>query len=187
MKSALIVIDVQESFTRRPYFSAADVPAYLAAQNRLIEGFEAQGLPIVRVFHVSPGGDAGDAFALASGLVKPLEGLRPFTAAHEVHKTRHSALVGTGLDVWLVEQGIRRLIVSGIRTEQCCETTARHASDLGWQVLFVPQATLTWDLPQGDGNVLSAADIRSRTTAVLQGRFAQILSVQEALQHAQAD
>lgn len=187
MKSALIVIDVQESFTRRPYFSAADVPAYLAAQNRLIEGFEAQGLPIVRVFHVSPGGDAGDAFALASGLVKPLEGLRPFTAAHEVHKTRHSALVGTGLDVWLVEQGIRRLIVSGIRTEQCCETTARHASDLGWQVLFVPQATLTWDLPQGDGNVLSAADIRSRTTAVLQGRFAQVLSVQEALQHAQAD
>ena len=112
MKSALIVIDVQESFTRRPYFSAADVPAYLAAQNRLIEGFEAQGLPIVRVFHVSPGGDAGDAFALASGLVKPLEGLRPFTAAHEVHKTRHSALVGTGLDVWLTQQGIGQIVIS---------------------------------------------------------------------------
>ena len=143
MKSALIVIDVQESFTRRPYFSAADVPAYLAAQNRLIEGFEAQGLPIVRVFHVSPGGDAGDAFALASGLVKPLEGLRPFTAAHEVHKTRHSALVGTGLDVWLTQQGIGQIVISGIRTEQCCETTTRHASDLGWQVVFVPEATLT--------------------------------------------
>ena len=187
MSSALLVIDVQESFTRRPNFRAAGVADFLVAQNELITGALGLRIPVVRVLHQSPGGDASDPFCAASGLVRPMDGLCDFAAALTVHKTRHSALVGTGLDVWLVEQGIRRLIVSGIRTEQCCETTARHASDLGWQVLFVPQATLTWDLPQGDGNVLSAADIRSRTTAVLQGRFAQVLSVQEALQHAQAD
>lgn len=186
MKSALIVIDVQESFTRRPYFSAADVPAYLTAQNRLIEGFEAQGLPIVRVFHVSPGGDAGDAFALASGLVKPLEGLRPFTAAHEVHKTRHSALVGTGLDVWLTQQGIGQIVISGIRTEQCCETTTRHASDLGWQVVFVPEATLTFDMALPDGSPFRAADIRARTASVLQGRFARVMGVDDTLAHVRA-
>ena len=187
MSSALLVIDVQESFTRRPNFRAAGVADFLVAQNELIAGALGLRIPVVRVLHQSPGGDASDPFCAASGLVRPMEGLCDFAASLTVHKTRHSALVGTGLDVWLVERGIRRLIVSGIRTEQCCETTARHASDLGWQVLFVPQATLTWDLPQGDGNVLSAADIRSRTTAVLQGRFAQVLSVQEALQHAQAD
>ena len=186
MKSALIVIDVQESFTRRPYFSAADVPAYLAAQNRLIEAFEAQGLPIVRVFHASPGGDVGDAFALASGLVKPLEGLRLFTAAHEVHKTRHSALVGTGLDVWLTQQGIGQIVVSGIRTEQCCETTARHASDLGWQVVFVPEATLTFEMALPDGSPFRAADIRARTASVLQGRFARVLGVDDTLAHVRA-
>lgn len=186
MKSALIVIDVQESFTRRPYFSAADVPAYLAAQNRLIEGFEAQGLPIVRVFHVSPGGDAGDAFALASGLVKPLEGLRPFTAAHEVHKTRHSALVGTGLGVWLHQQGMRRLIVAGIRTEQCCEATARHASDEGWQVDFVGDAMLTFDMATPGGSTLAAAAIRERTETVLAGRFVTLCSVPQALDRARA-
>jgi nicotinamidase-related amidase len=186
MRSALIVIDVQESFTRRPYFSTAEVPAFLAAQNGLIEGFEAQGLPIVRVFHISPGGNASDPFSLASGLVKPLEGLRAFSPALEVHKTRHSALVGTGLDVWLTQQGIGQIVVSGIRTEQCCETTARHASDLGWQVVFVPEATLSFDMTLPDGRPFRAADIRARTASVLQGRFARVLGVEETLAHVRA-
>ena len=103
-------------------------------------------------------------------------GLVEFPAACTVHKARHSALVGTGLDVWLVEQGIQRLVVSGIRTEQCCETTTRHASDLGWQVDFVPDAMWTWD-----HRGLSAAHIRERTVAVLDGRFARVLGVADAL------
>lgn len=183
MRSALIVVDVQQSFTRRPYFSAERVPAFLAAQNRLIEGFQAAGAPIVRVFHVSPGGDASDAFAPASGLVRPLEGLRDFEAALEVRKTRHSALVGTGLDVWLTEQGVGQLVVSGIRTEQCCETTTRHASDLGWKVVFVPEATLTFDMTLPDGSPFRADDIVARTASVLQGRFARVLGVPETLAH----
>ncbi len=187
MNTCLLVIDVQASFTRRPYFDTQGVAAYLAAQNALISGAQALGLPIVRVFHISPQGNATDAFALASGLVRPLEGLATFEAAHTVHKSRHSALVGTGLGVWLVQQGIQRLIISGIRTEQCCETTARHASDLGWQVLFVPEATLTWDISPPSGQRLAVADIHSCTAAVLQGRFAEVLSVEQALHYARAD
>ncbi len=186
-RTALIVIDVQQSFTRRPYFSAAGVPAFLAAQNRLIDAFAAAGQPIVRVFHVSPGDDAGDPFSRASALVRPLEGLRDFDAALEVYKTRHSALVGTGLDVWLTAQGIGQLVISGIRTEQCCETTTRHASDLGWQVSFVPEATLTFDMQLPDGSPFRAADIVARTCSVLQGRFAQVRSVEDTLAHVLVD
>jgi len=39
---------------------------------------------------------------------------------------------------------MRRLIVAGISTEQCCETTARHASDEGFEVDYVGEATLTF-------------------------------------------
>ena len=187
MDTALLVIDVQESFTHRPYFSSDDVPRFLKAQNALIAGAQQAGMPIVRVFHTNPNGDASDSFAIVSGLVRPLEGLMAFDAAHTVYKTRHSALVGTGLDVWLVAQGIRQLIVSGIRTEQCCETTTRHASDLGWKVSFVPDATLTWDMSLADGARFAAADIRARTAAVLKGRFAEVQTGEEALAHAQAD
>ena len=52
MKSCLLLIDIQESFRQRPYFDAAALPAYLAAQNQLIAACQAAGVPIVRVFHV---------------------------------------------------------------------------------------------------------------------------------------
>lgn len=181
MKTALLVIDAQQSFVRRPYFRPDGVADYLAAQNALIEGFRAAAQPIVRVLHVDPGDDPVDPFSLASGQVRPLEGLAAFEPALTVHKSRHSALVGTGLEVWLTSQGIRRLVVSGIRTEQCCETTARHASDLGHDVVFVPHATLTWDIPLPGGGCLKVPDLKERTVAVLSGRFARITTVQEAL------
>lgn len=182
MKTCLILIDAQESFRQRPYFSATDLPAYLAAQNALIDGCVARGVPIVRIFHVDGPKTTGNPFALESGFVKPLAELLAFDAAATFHKSRHSALVGTGLDVWLTQQGIQKLIVSGIRTEQCCETTTRHASDLGWAVDFCLDATLTWNMQQSDGSTLSAADIKARTATVLKDRFASICGVAQALE-----
>jgi len=181
MKTCLIVIDAQESFRQRPYFTDTDLPAYIAAQNALIDGCVAQDVPIVRVFHVDGPKLASNAFALESGFVKPLAEIKTFEAAATFHKNRHSALVGTGLDVWLVQNGIQKLIISGIRTEQCCETSTRHASDLGWRVDFCLDATLTWDMQHLDGSTLAAADIKARTAAVLKDRFANICSVPQAL------
>ena len=76
--------------------------------------------------------------------------------------------------------------MSGIRTEQCCETTTRHASDLGWQVDFALDATLTFDMVQPDGRPLAAADIQARTATVLQDRFAQVGTAAEVLQRLDA-
>ena len=184
MQTCLIVIDVQESFRHRPFFTEHDLPGYLQAQNALINGCVAQGIPVVRVFHSDGPEVPENPFSQASGQVRALDGLAPFEAAATFTKSRHSALVGTGLDVWLTSHGIRRLIVSGIRTEQCCETTTRHASDLGWDVDYVTEATLTWDMVQPDGRVLAAADIKTRTATVLQGRFATLCTVQQALDRA---
>ena len=184
MRTALIVIDVQESFRHRPYFTERDLPAYLATQNALIEGAAARGVPVVRIFHQAGPDTTDNPFSAASGHVRALDGLAPFDAAVTFTKSRHSALVGTGLDVWLTQQGITRLIISGIRTEQCCETTTRHASDLGWHVDFVPEATLTFDMTQPSGQPLPAADIVARTTTVLKDRFATLCTVDEALARA---
>lgn len=181
MKSCLVLIDVQESFRHRPYFTPQDLPAYLEAQNALVRAAQRSGTPIVRIFHVDGPRTADNAFALESGHVRPLEGLADVEAAATFHKSRHSALVGTGFDVWLTRNGIGRLVISGIRTEQCCETTARHASDLGFQVDYVTDATLTFDMKNGDGSTLTAADIRVRTATVLRDRFAAILSVPQAV------
>jgi nicotinamidase-related amidase len=180
MNTALLLIDVQESFRHRPYWQDDHLAPFLAHSNALIDGCTARGVPIVRIFHVE--GDA--AFSLASGHVRPLDGLASFEPAAEFHKHRHSALVGTGLTVWLHQHHIHRLIVAGIRTEQCCETTTRHASDEGFEVDFVPDATLTFDMKHLDGSLLKSTDIVARTTAVLTDRFATICSVEQALARA---
>jgi len=182
--TALLLIDVQQSLRARPYWSDAEVPAFLAATHRLLAGAQAAGIPVVQVFHTDGPEAADNAFSHASGLIRPLDGLAPFDAALRVEKHRHSALVGTGLAVWLHQQGVRRLIVAGIRTEQCCETTTRHASDEGWAVDFVTEATLTFDMATPSGQTLSAAQIRERTETVLAGRFATVCTVDEALQRA---
>jgi len=178
--SALIVVDAQESFRQRPYWSDADAPKYLARQQALIDGAKTRGIPVVQIFHVEDDG----VFALASGFVKTLSGLSIQPDAI-FHKRSHSALVGSGLDVWLVQHGIGRLIVSGIRTEQCCETTTRHASDVGYQVDYVSEATLTFAMTDRHGKRWTPAEIRERTELVLDGRFARIATVEEALGSAQ--
>ena len=184
MPTALLLIDVQQSFVSRPYWNAAEVPPFLARCNALVAGCIAQGVPVVRILHSDGPRQADNPFAPESGLVRPLEGLGPFIAAAEFEKHRHSALVGTGLPVWLRQQGMRRLIVAGIRTEQCCETTTRHASDEGYEVDFVLEATLTFDMRTPAGGVLTAAQIRERTATVLADRFATLTTVEQALQRA---
>jgi nicotinamidase-related amidase len=181
MKTCLIVIDAQESFRHRPYFSEHDMPDYLAAQNALIEGCVNKSIPIVRVFHVDGPDVATNAFAMKSGHVKPILGLLDFDAAATFHKNRHSALVGSGLEVWLNQNQMGKIIVSGIRTEQCCETTTRHASDLGYNVDYALDATMTWDMQQPDGKTLSAAEIKMRTATVLHDRFAMLCNAQRVL------
>ena len=137
---------------------------------------KARDIPVVQIFHVEESG----TFSVASGHVKTIEGIS-ITPDAVFQKRSHSALVGSGLDVWLVQHGIRRVIISGIRTEQCCETTTRHASDMGYEVTYVTEATLTFPMTDRRGREWSPEEIKARTELVLDGRFARIASVDEAL------
>jgi nicotinamidase-related amidase len=174
--TALLVIDVQESFRQRPYWRTDDLPTFTSRLQALIDGAKAKGIPVVQIFHV----DDDPHFSLKSGYVRTLDEVS-LDADAVFHKPRHSALIGSGLDVWLVENGIRKVIVSGIRTEQCCETTTRHASDLGYEVDYVTEATLTFPMTHASGTVFSVDDIKKRSELVLSGRFARIATVEEAL------
>lgn len=174
--TALLVIDVQESFFHRDYWQEEDFPAFKANISRLIAGCEQRQIPVINVLHT----DSDGPFRLDSGFVKPMPFLH-HNPQLTVHKRVHNALTESGLQRWLKEQGIEQLIVCGIRTEQCCETTARVASDLGYKVTFVTEATLTFPMTH-NGITLSSADLYHRTETVLSGRFAAIRTVDACLQ-----
>jgi nicotinamidase-related amidase len=175
-ETALLVIDVQESFRHMPYWTDADLPPFIERLQTLIDGARSRNIRIAQIFHVRE----NSPFAPDSGFVTALS---PLVIQPDAvfHKRKHSALVGTGLDVWLTQQGISRVIIAGIRTEQCCETTARHASDQGWTVDYVTEATLTFAMTDASGRVHSAEEIKAHTGMVLAGRFARIATVEQAL------
>ena len=174
--TALLVIDVQESFRHRPYWRDSDVSSFVERLQSLIRGAQSRKIPVIQVFHVEDSGP----FALESGYVVPMPDVS-FKPDAVFQKRSHSALVGSGVDVWLTQHGIHRVIVSGIRTEQCCETTTRHACDLGFQVDYVTDATLTFPMIDRHGKEWTPEEIKSRTELVLDGRFARISTVEEAL------
>lgn len=174
---AVLVIDVQQSFLHAPYWRDDDVPAFRRQLVRLLDGAAARGWPIVRILHE----DADAHFTATSGLVCPLDWV---PERHDVvfHKHVHNAFTDTGLEAWLRERAIRRVMVTGIRTEQCCETTARVASDLGFAVDYVTEATLTFPMIHaGSGRRYDVDDIKQRTELVLDGRFARIRTVDDVL------
>jgi nicotinamidase-related amidase len=183
-KTALIVIDVQESFRARPYWQPDELATFLANTQALIDGCRERGIPVLQVFHQEPGEDAGNPFHPASGLVRAMPELKLNTEAvffKEVHSALYGKISGgVTLDKWLRDHGVEEILVTGIRTEQCCETTARHASDVGFKVRFATDATLTFPMRSRTGRTFSPAEIRERTELVLDGRFARIVSAAEA-------
>jgi len=177
-----LVIDVQESFRHSSYWREDDLATYLAHQNRLIAGARAAGVPVVRVFHADIDSPEYPHFDPKSGYLVAMSGSDPY-ADHTVQKQVHSAMVGTGLPEWLQTRGIRKVIISGIRTEQCCETTTRNASDLGFQVDYVTDATLTFPMRHAaSGRLYEPTEIKERTELVLEKRFARICTVDQALE-----
>ncbi|MGK5678181.1 cysteine hydrolase family protein [Actinoplanes sp. URMC 104] len=192
MTTALLVIDVQESFRQRPLWRTLNNPGLIPNVNRLVEAARAAGDRVVWVLHAEPG--TGNLFDPETGHVHVIDELEPAKDDHVVVKTSHNAFSTTNLQQYLTAAGVTAVTVCGLRTEQCVETTARVASDFGYEVTFVTDATGTfpiphWTAPAGqsvqellaDPRTLAAADVVARTEYALAGRFAAVRTVDDYL------
>lgn len=181
MKRALVVIDVQESFRRRESWAHSSNPEIVKPVRRLTEAFRSGGGDVIWVLHEEPG--TGNVFDPALGHVRLMDGLAPSPTEPVIRKTSHNAFTTTNLQQLLTAAGVTELTVCGIRTEQCVETTARVGSDLGYEVVFVTEATATnpIDHRDGSGRTLAVEEIIERTEYALAGRFATIRTVDEVV------
>lgn len=178
--TALLVIDAQESFRQRADdWNATANPRVLANIGQLVDHSRSAGDAIVWVTHADPG--TGSVFDPALGLVRVVSEFEPAEDELQMTKTSINAFTTTNLQQQLMQRGIRRVVICGIRTDQCCETTARVASDLGFEVEFVTDATTTSDIPAGESYAaVSGADLMRRTESVLAARgFATIATTAE--------
>src|SRR4051794_12477302 len=185
MTRALLVIDMQRGFDDLDFWGPTANPDCEANVASLIAAWSAADEPIVVVRHDSSSpssplhpGSPGNAF---------VDAVAAAPAAVLVTKNVNSAFYGEpDLHAWLGGRGIDELVICGIQTNMCVETTARMAGNLGYDTTVVLDATRTFDLTTdvaGIGTVTRSADeLMASTALVLQGGgFARIATTAEVV------
>jgi len=180
-RAALLVVDMQRYFVDPASSGCLPWAAQVVGRvGALVSFFRARGRPVVFTVHAHApdGSDGGNMAWWWDGL------LREGTWAAELHpaivpaegepvlrKNRYDAFLGTDLDGILRRGGVTDLVVTGCKTNLCCETTARDAFCRDYRVKFAADATATVTEP------MHLASLRN-----LAYGFADVVTVQEIVQ-----
>ena len=174
----LLVIDVQRGFDD-PSWGARNNPD---AEERIAEalsGWRRQGGSIIHVRHesTSPTGvfRPGTTAAEFKSEAVPCEGEPVIT------KTVNSGFIGTDLEQRLRTNEVQSLAIVGLTTDHCCSTTARMASNLGFEVWVLADAMATFARTAPDGTIIDAEQMHRAALASLMGEFAEVLDVRDAV------
>jgi nicotinamidase-related amidase len=171
-RTALLVVDVQVGM-EDPWWGRRNNPNCEANIAKLIAAWRAAKRPIVYVRHDSVRPDSPLRPGQPGNTLKPIVDETPDLL---VVKHVNSAFYGEpDLHAWLQDRGITGVAVTGIQTNFCCETTARMAGNLGYDTLFVLDATHTFDLPAHGGGTIAADDVVRMTASNLHGEFADVV------------
>ncbi len=188
-RTALLNIDMQNCFVQDSPIAAPDGLVVLERINRLAAACRKAGILVIHASIVTrPDGSNLGVLAQFSPPVR--EGIlnkgAHSAALHSgleidprdilIDKPRFGAFYGTDLELILRTRGIDTLIISGVATNVCCETTAREAAVRDFHVLFLSDGTATADM----GGV-SAAELQKVTCATLGFLFAQVLTADEMI------
>ncbi|WP_078713086.1 cysteine hydrolase family protein [Agreia bicolorata] len=178
-RPALVVIDVQRGFDDAEVWGERDNPACEAHIASLLALWRSRSWPVVFVQHdsddsasplspSSPGHDFKDVITGAPDLL--------------VRKRVNSSFYGTpDLHSWLRQESITELVICGITTNHCCETTARMAGNLGYETYFAIDATHTFDRVGPTGETVPAAVLSMITATNLHGEFATVVTTGDLL------
>lgn len=172
MTTALLVVDVQNALCHGRW-SVHEPAAMIERINALIARARAAGAPVVFIQHE----EDFDAMRAGSEGWQLDARLDAQPGDPRVRKTACDAFLRTGLQALLEQCGVRDLVVCGLQTEYCVDTTVRRALGLGWPVVLAGDAHSTMD-----NDVLKAPQIIAHHNATLAqlGNFGPTMRVQPA-------
>lgn len=163
---ALLVVDMQVGLYHGPE-QPFEGQRVLANVQRLIERARAAGAPIFAARHTGPQGSpiaAGSPF----WQLLPELGIDPATDT-VFDKTRPSCFLGTQLAAQLAAAGVEELVIAGMKTQYCIDTTCRVAAELGFKPILAADAHTCMDTP-----ALPAQAIVAHHNAMLAGPFVRL-------------
>jgi nicotinamidase-related amidase len=178
-QTALILIDWQQGFDDLDYWGNRNNPDAEANAEKLLAHWRKSGLPVFHAKHDSTEpqsrlhpdhpGNALKAFA------EPVDG-EPLYG-----KNVNSALIGTALETDLRAQDISKLVLCGITTDHCVNTTTRMAANLGFDATIAADACATFDRKLPDGRVFPADLVHDVALASLNEEFAAVKTVDQII------
>lgn len=150
-KSALLVIDMQDFFLypASPTFTCGGL-AILPTLKRLIQAFREANRPVIYTCHVHHPDriDAGIMGWWWEGMCvegsaesKVHDDLAPLPKEKVIFKHRYSSFYNTDLETVLRCLKVEDLVISGVMTNLCCESTARDAYQRDYRVFFLADGT----------------------------------------------
>ena len=176
--SALIIIDMQRCMAD-PAAGNRNNPGAEANIVSLLSAWRQRQLPVIHVRHLSTA--AGSLFWPGQAGVEFQPQFSPLPNEHVVDKNIPDAFLHTGLERWLRVRGIDRVIVAGVSTNISVESTVRTASNLGFQVMVVSDATFAFEKLDYSGILRSAAEVHAMSLANLSGEFATAVRTSDVL------
>lgn len=188
--AALVVIDVQQGFEEVEYWGVRNNPEADGNIAALIDAWQTSGRPVVFTRHDSTTPDsplrpgyAGNGF---KDYVERRRGKGAAGSELTVVKSVNSAFYGApDLGAWLTAAGIGQLVMAGIQTNMCVETTTRMAGNLGYEVFFALDATYTFGQEGPWGWELTARELARATAVSLHGGgFAKVVTTEEVVKAA---
>jgi ureidoacrylate peracid hydrolase len=192
-RTALIVVDMQIDFLAEGAPLEVTAGRVMIPQlKRTIDFCREREIPVIYTAHVHrrDGSDMGlfkHNAAIAGGNAltegEPGTAIYPEIAPrhHElvIKKHRFSGFYGTDLELVLRGLGVDTVVICGVTTENCCHGTARDAMFRDFKVIFLSDATGTFDYADVGQGGLSADEVHRSTLVILSLSTADVMTVEE--------
>ncbi len=177
MKKALLLIDIQNDYFPGGAMELVNSSTAGVKAGELLQGFRQRALPIIHIQHIST--RPGATFFLPDTVgVQFHESVTPAGGEAVFQKNFPNSFRETPLLEHLRDRQISQLVIAGMMTHMCIDSTTRAAADLGFQCVLAHNACAAKAL-SFDGAAVSAEDVHRAFLAALNGLFAKVLSVEE--------
>ena len=179
--AALLIIDVQVGLDD-PRYGARSNPDAEANIARLLMAWRRNGDPVWHIQHMSVSPESPLRPQSAGNAIKAT--VAPSGDEPVIQKRTNSAFIGTDLARQLRGKQISRLFITGLTIEHCVSSTARMASDLGYETIVVSDATAAHEKRGIQGELYAAETVHALALANLRDEFAKTVTTEEALEMA---
>jgi nicotinamidase-related amidase len=177
MNQALLLIDIQNDYFPGEVMELVGSPAAGAQAGKLLQAFRGNALPVIHMQHLSTRPGATFFLPQTKG-VEIHHSVAPNPNEVVIQKNFPNSFRGTRLLDYLRELDIRQLVIGGMMTHMCIDSTIRAAADLGFECFLASDACATKSLSFG-GVAVPAESVQAAFLASINGLFAKVQSVDE--------